>query len=73
MNILRSSIDRNKRWNVVSDECRDLVAKLMNKKPRERINCKQALSHPFLKSVKKKEMAKIKVDKKRIHWKQYVS
>lgn len=34
-------------WDTVSNECRDIILKMLIKDPRERITVDQALVHPF--------------------------
>lgn len=36
-------------WLTISDECKDLLLKMLNKNPRQRISVEDALKHPFLK------------------------
>ena len=35
-------------WNNVSKECRDLIARLLNKSPTSRLSAEQALKHPWI-------------------------
>jgi len=35
-------------WKVISAECKDFVKKLLTKNPKERINTKNALLHPWI-------------------------
>lgn len=36
-----------KYWDKISGEAKDLVIKMLNKDPRQRINAKEALNHPW--------------------------
>jgi calcium-dependent protein kinase len=35
-------------WSKISKECRDLIARLLNKSPSSRLSAEQALKHPFI-------------------------
>lgn len=36
-----------KYWDKISGDAKDLVGKMLNKDPRQRINAKEALQHPW--------------------------
>jgi serine/threonine protein kinase len=35
-------------WTSISEECKDLIKKMLNKNPKERITVDEALKHPFI-------------------------
>ena len=46
---------RHMNWQQVSDDCRDLVVRLLNKNPKERITMNEALKHPFFDTIEQDE------------------
>ena len=36
-------------WTTISEECKDIVRKMLTKNPKERITIEEALKHPFIK------------------------
>jgi serine/threonine protein kinase len=51
-------------WADVSDEAKDLVSKLLNYNPAERISAMDALQHPWLKKMVNVEKVKTEVAKR---------
>ena len=51
-----------KQFLIVSDEAKDLLAKLLFRRPDSRIKADQALQHPWIRREVEKEAEKVKLD-----------
>ena len=51
----------DKRWKGISDSAKDLVTKLLENDPTERITLDEALKHPWFDQVRDKKVMKLSV------------
>jgi len=50
--VMNAEVDLTQaRWTNISDEAKDLITRLLNKNPNQRINVTEALSHPWLREM----------------------
>ena len=57
----KTGIGINKFLSHVSDECKDLIGKLLIYNPEERISASQALNHNYFKELKKQDEKNVKM------------